>query len=132
MKLIHITLLLIFFYNPGKAQNPHDDNLAGKNLICFNNSFSVEDWAIKFLNKKKVKLFSLNKSIYEIYQYPRTYRTDLRNIIIMKGDKIEYIINRSRLKLGNKQCKIVIGDPSILLQERIKDLESKRKEGNKI
>ena len=77
-------------------------------------------------------MFSLNKSIYEIYQHSRTYRTDLRNIIIMKAGKTEYIINRKRLTLGNKTCKVVKGDPLILLQNRIKDLKIIRKKGNQI
>ena len=70
--------------------------------------------------------------MYEIYQYPRKYRTNLRNIIIMKHGKIEYVINRKRLIFGNKQCKVVIGDPFVLLQDRVRDLKLKRKKGNKI
>ena len=77
-------------------------------------------------------MYSLNKSIYEIYQYNRKYRTNIRNIVISKNNKIEFIINRSRLVLGNKLCKIVLGDPLILLQERIKSIKEDRKEKNRI
>ena len=50
----------------------------------------------------------------------------------MKAGKTEYIINRKRLTLGNKTCKVVKGDPLILLQNRIKDLKITRKKGNQI
>ena len=113
-------------------KDPHDDDLRGKNLICYNDSLSVEDWGIKFLKNNEVKMYSLNKAIYEIYQYNRKYRTNIRNIIISKNNKIEFIINRSRLVLGNKSCKIVLGDPLILLQERIKSIKEDRKEKNRI
>ena len=92
----------------------------------------MDDWGLKFLIDKKVILYSLDKSLYEIYQYQRTYRTNLRNIIISKDQKIEYIINRSRLTLGNKKCKLVNGDPLILLQQKILDMKLKRKQGNRI
>ena len=113
-------------------KDPHDDDLKGKNLICYNDSLSVEDWGIKFLKNNEVKMYSLNKAIYEIYQYNRKYRTNIRNIIISKNNKIEFIINRSRLVLGNKSCKIVLGDPLILLQERINSIKEDRKEKNRI
>ena len=113
-------------------KDPHDDDLKGRNLICFNDSLSVEDWGIKFLKNNKVKMYSLNKAIYEIYQYNRQYRTNIRNIIISKNNKIEFVINRSRLFLGNKSCKVVLGDPLILLQERIKTIKEDRKEKNRI
>ncbi len=125
-------LIFLLYFNSSSGKDPHDDDLRGKNLICFNDSFSVEDWGIKFMEDKKVELFSLNKSFYEIYKYSREYRTDIKNIIIMKSDKIENIISRSRLKLGNKQCKIISGDPRILLQDRIKSLKLQKIEGNKI
>ncbi len=124
--------ILIILTSYLDAKDPHDDDLVGKNLICFNESLSVDDWGIKFFKDKKVQLSSLDKNIYEIYQYSRKYRTDLRNIIIMKKDEIEHTINRSKLKLGNKQCKIVSGDPSILLNNRIQELKLERQEGNKI
>ena len=50
---------------------------------------SIDDWGIKFLQDKKVLLYSLDKFIYEIYQYSRTYRTDLRYIMILKGIDVE-------------------------------------------
>lgn len=128
-----ITLIVfIFLNNLLLAQEPHDDDLKGKNLICFNNSLSVDDWGVKFLIDKKVVLYSLDKSLYEIYQYQRTYRTNLKDIIVSKDQKIEYIINRSRLTLGNKKCKLVKGDPLILLNKKILDLKLKRKKKNKI
>ena len=127
---LHIITLLIF--TSANAKDPHDDDLVGRNLICYNESVSIEDWGIKFLENKKVKLFSLEKTMYEIYQYPRKYRTNLRNIIIMKHGKIEYVINRKRLIFGSKQCKVVTGDPFVLLQDRVRDLKLKRKKGNKI
>ncbi len=128
-----ITLIFfIFLNNLLLAQEPHDDDLKGKNLICFNNSLSVDDWGVKFLIDKKVVLYSLDKSLYEIYQYQRTYRTNLKDIIVSKDQKIEYIINRSRLTLGNKKCKLVKGDPLILLNKKILDLKLKRKKKNKI
>ena len=138
---------ILFFYSPllfivvfsfsileskDNPKDPHDDDLRGKNLICYNDSLSVEDWGIKFLKNNKVKMYSLNKAIYEIYQYNRKYRTNIRNIIISKNNKIEFIINRSRLVLGNKSCKIVLRDPLILLQERIKSIKEDRKEKNRI
>ncbi len=132
MKSLIMFTILIFLFSSGNSQDPHDDNLKGKNLICFNDSYSIEDWGVKFLKDKKVVMYSLNKSIYEIYQYSRNYRTDLRNIIITKDEKIEYVINRSRLVLGNKHCKIIKGDPINLLQNRIKVLKKERKDKNKI
>ena len=125
-------VFLILSNNFLLAQEPHDDDLKGKNLICFNNSLSVDDWGVKFLINKKVILYSLDKSLYEIYQYPRTYRTNLRDIYISKDQKVEYIINRTRLTLGNKKCKVVKADPITLLNERILDLKLKRKKGNRI
>ncbi|MEE2695243.1 MAG: hypothetical protein VX976_02675 [Pseudomonadota bacterium] len=123
---------LIFSLNFSYSKDPYDDDLQGKNMICHNNSFSVEDWGLRFLSDNKVILFSLNKAMYEIYQYQRRYRTDLRNILIFKNKDIEYIINRTRLKLGNKQCKLVKGDPLILLQERIDSLKLNKRKGNKL
>ena len=132
MKTTIFFLIFLFYFNSSLTKDPHDDDLKGKNLICFNDSFSVEDWGIRFLRDKKVELFSLNKSFYEIYKYSRKYRTDVNNIIIMKSEKIEYVINRSRLKLGNKQCKIVSGNPRILLEDRIKSLKKKKIKNNKL
>ena len=136
MKLLILLTFFIFSFSILEAKDnpkdPHDDDLKGKNLICYNDSLSVEDWGIKFLKNNEVKMYSLNKAIYEIYQYNRKYRTNIRNIIISKNNKIEFIINRSRLVLGNKSCKIVLVDPLILLQERIKSIKEDRKEKNRI
>ena len=132
MKSFVTLFFLIFLNNSLLALEPHDDDLKGKNLICFNNSYSVADWGVKFLVDKKVILYSLDKSLYEVYQYARTYRTNLRDIIISKDQKIEYIINRSRLTLGNKKCKLVKGDPLILLNKKILDIKLKRKKENRI
>ena len=130
--LIFITFLFSIPNAKDNPKDPHDDDLTGKNLICYNDSLSVEDWGIKFLKNNKVMMYSLNKLIYEIYQYSREYRTNIRNIIISKNSKIEYVINRSRLVLGNKQCKIVFGDPLILFQEKIISIKKDRKEKNRI
>ena len=132
MKSFFLHIITLFIFTSANAKDPHDDDLVGRNLICYNESISIEDWGIKFLENKKVKLFSLEKTMYEIYQYPRKYRTNLRNIIIMKHGKIEYVINRKRLIFGNKQWKVVTGDPFVLLQDRVRDLKFKRKKGNKI
>ena len=129
-KLILFFLLFIFFNS--EANDPHDNDLNGKNLLCFNKSLNIDDWGIKFLQNKNAKLFSLNKTIYEIYQYKRKYRTDIRNIYILNDKDIEYIINRSRLILGNKNCKIVSGDLITLFQQRINELKKKKQQGNKI
>tara|TARA_B100000900_G_scaffold407340_1_gene419889 strand:- start:794 stop:1201 length:408 start_codon:yes stop_codon:yes gene_type:complete len=132
MKFLFILINLILLNNIALATEPHNDDLTGKNLICFNDSYSIDDWGVKFLKDKIVILYSLDKSMYEIYQYKRKYRTDLRNILITKDKIIEFIINRSRLILSNKKCKLVNGDPLILLQNRIKFLRTEKKEGNKI
>ena len=136
MKLLILLTYFIFSFSILEAKDnpkdPHDDDLKGKNLICYNDSLSIEDWGIKFLKNNEVKMYSLNKAIYEIYQYNRKYRTNIRNIIISKNNKIEFIINRSRLFLGNKSCKIVFGDPLVLLQDRIKSIKEARKEKNRI
>ena len=124
--------ILLFVYSISESKDPHDDDLRGKNLMCFNKSLNIDDWGLKFLQDKNVELFSLNKNIYEIYQYKRKYRTDIRNIYIYKNKDIDYIINRSRLLFGNKKCKIVTGDPIILFQQRIDKLKKQKQEGNRI
>jgi len=136
MKLLILLTYFLFSFSiletKDNPKDPHDDDLKGKNLICYNDSLSVEDWGIKFLKNNEVKMYSLNKAIYEIYQYNRKYRTNIRNIIISKNNKIEFVINRSRLVLGNKSCRTTLGDPLILLQERIKSIKEDRKEKNRI
>ena len=131
MKKLFLCILL-FVYSISESKDPHDDDLRGKNLMCFNKSLNIDDWGLKFLQDKNVELFSLNKNIYEIYQYKRKYRTDIRNIYIYKNKDIDYIINRSRLLFGNKKCKIVTGDPIILFQQRIDNLKKQKQEGNRI
>ena len=77
MKLLILLTYLLFSLSILEAKDnpkdPHDDDLRGKNLICYNDSLSVEDWGIKFLKNNEVKMYSLNKTIYEIYQYNRKY-----------------------------------------------------------
>ncbi len=131
MKKLILFFLFFLFYN-SEARDPHDNDLNGKNLLCVNKSINIDDWGIKFQKNKKVKLFSLNKTIYEIYQFKRKYRTDIRNIYILDDKDIEYIINRSRLVFGNKSCKIVFGDPIVLFQQRINELKKKQQQNNKI
>ena len=87
---------------------------------------------MKFLENKRVILYSLDKFIYEIFQYSRTYRTDLRNIMIFKGSDIEYTINRKSLKFGNKECQVTDLEPKILLEKRIEQLKNKKTKANKI
>ena len=115
-----------------KTKDPYDNDLNGKQLICFTSSDSIDDWGIKFLRDKKVLLYSLDKFIYEIYQYRRTYRTDLRNIMILKGNDVEFVINRKTLKFGNKNCKLNNNDPKILLESRIEELKKAKTKLNKI
>lgn len=132
MKKLLIFFLITTFNVNVESKDPYDDDLKGLNLICSNESFSVQDWGLIFKNKKKVKLYSLDKNLYEVFQYHRSYRTDVRNIIILKNEKIDFVINRTRLMLGNKKCKIATGDPLTILQERIIDIQSIRREGNKL
>ena len=132
MKKILIFIFITTFNINVESKDPYDDDLKGLNLICSNDSLSIQDWGLTFKNKKKVKLFSLDKKLYEVFQYQRSYRTDARNIIILKNEKIDFIINRTRLMLSNKKCKIVDGDPLLILQEKIIDIQSKRREGNKL
>lgn len=125
--------LLIFLISiEVKTKDPYDNDLNGKKLICFTSSDSIDDWGIKFLQDKKVLLYSLDKFIYEIYQYSRTYRTDLRNIMILKGNDVEFVINRKTLKFGNKICKLNNNDPKILLENRIEELKKAKTKLNKI
>ena len=107
MKLISLFTIILLLNTQAKTNTPFEENLTDLNLICSNDSQSVQDWGLTFTDNKNVKLFSLDKFIYEIYEYQRSYKTDLRNIIIFKDDKIDYVINRSRLMLGNKKCKII-------------------------
>ena len=128
-------VLVLFFFLLNKnilATDPYDNDLRGKRLICFADSDSIDDWGIKFLENKAIILYSLDKFIYEIFQYSRTYRTDLRNIMVFKGSDIEFTINRKSLKFGNKECKVTDLEPKILLEKRIEQLKNKKTRANKI
>ena len=71
MFFIYLLAILSIFSGPlfPQANEPYDHNLEGKNLICFANSNSIEDWGIKFLPNKSVILYSLDKFIFELYEY---------------------------------------------------------------
>ena len=130
--IIFLILVIIFSYKNILATDPYDNDLRGKRLICFADSDSIDDWGAKFLENKRIILYSLDKFIYEIFQYSRTYRTDLRNIMIFKGSDIEYTINRKSLKFGNKECQVTDLEPKILLEKRIEQLKNKKTKANKI
>ena len=125
-------LAFIFSCKNILATDPYDNDLRGKRLICFADSDSIDDWGIKFLENKRIILYSLDKFIYEIFQYSRTYRTDLRNILIFKGSDIEFSINRKSLKFGNKECQVTDLEPKIMLEKRIEQLKNKKTKANKI
>ena len=127
-----LIVALIFSYKNVLATDPYDNDLRGKRLICFADSDSIDDWGAKFLENKRIILYSLDKFIYEIFQYSRTYRTDLRNIMIFKGSDIEFTINRKSLKFGNKECQVTDLEPKILLEKRIEQLKNKKTKANKI
>ena len=126
-------LVFYFFLNSNVLSNdPYDNDLAGKKLICLVKSESIEDWGIKFLPDNQVILYSMNKLLYEIFKYKRTYRTDLRNIKIINNKDIEFVINRSTLKFRNKKCALVDTEPFILLQRRIDEIKQEKTKKNKI
>ena len=126
--LIFTTTIFLFNLKFTNANEPYDNDLNGKNLICFTKSDSIEDWGIKFLSNKKVTLYSLDKFIYELYEHKRSYRTDERNIKIYNGTEIDLLINRKTLRFSNKKCSLTNEDPMILLKKRIQNLkESKTK-----
>ena len=130
--VIFLVLLFILLNKNILATDPYDNDLRGKRLICFADSDSIDDWGVKFLENKGIILYSFDKFIYEIFQYSRTYRTDLRNIIAFKGSDIEFTINRKSLKFGNKECKVTDLEPKILLEKRIEQLKNKKTRANKI
>ena len=130
--IISLSLVYIFAYKNTLATDPYVNDLRGRHLICFADSDSIDDWGVKFLENKGVILYSLDKFIYEIFQYKRSYRTDLRNILIFKGSDIEFSINRKSLKFGNKECKVTDLEPKILLEKRIEQLKKKKTKANKI
>ncbi|MBD22770.1 MAG: hypothetical protein CL572_03800 [Alphaproteobacteria bacterium] len=126
-------LALIFLLGSSlslEANEPYDNNLAGKKLICFTDSDSIEDWGIKFLSNKRVVLYSLDKFIFEIYEHKRSYKTDLRNIKIYNGKDIDFLINRETLRFGNKKCKITNVDPLYLLKSKIEDIKKSKAKKN--
>jgi hypothetical protein len=129
--LFWFTLLLLFKTNL-LSNDPYDNDLKGKKLICFVKSESIEDWGIKFLEDNKVTLYSMNKLLYEIYKYNRTYRTDLRNIKIFNNKDIEFVINRSSLKFRNKKCSLTEIEPRIMLQRRIEEIKAEKTRENLI
>ena len=133
-KKVFIFLLsfLILRFENIMANDPYDNELSGKNLIWYTNSDSIDDWGLKFLADREVILYSLDKFIYEIFQYKRTYRTNLRKIMIFKGNDIEFNINRKTLRFGNKNCKLDKNDPKILLEKRIQELKDEKTKSNKI
>ena len=132
MKYFLILVFYFFFSSNVLSNDPYDNDLAGKKLICFVKSESIEDWGIKFLPDNQVILYSMNKLLYEIYKYKRTYRTDLRNIKIINNKDIEFVINRSTLKFRNKKCTLADIEPFILLQRRIDEIKQKKTKKNKI
>ena len=131
-KTVIFLVVALISYTNTLATDPYDNDLRGKRLICFADSDSIDDWGVKFLENKGIVLYSLDKFIYEIFQYSRTYRTDLRNIMIFKGSDIEFTINRKSLKFGNKECKVTDMEPKILLEKRIEQLKKKKTRANKI
>ena len=126
--LIFISFLLGFQYS--RAIEPYDNDLNGKNLICLSESDSIDDYGIKFLSNKRVILYSLDKFIYELFQYKRSYKTDKRNIKIYNGNEIDFLINRKSLRFGNKKCKITNQDPIFILKNRIRSLKKFKTKNN--
>ena len=125
---IFIAFLLGFQYS--KAIEPYDNDLNGKNLICLSESDSIDDYGIKFLSNKRVILYSLDKFIYELFQFKRLYKTDKRNIKIYNGNEIDFLINRKSLRFGNKKCKITKQDPIFILKNRIRSLKKSKTKNN--
>ena len=105
MFVFYLLAILFIFFCPlfPQANEPYDHNLEGKNLICFANSNSIEDWGIKFLPNKSVILYSLDKFIFELYEHKRSYKSDERNIKIYNGKEIDILINRRTLRFANKK-----------------------------
>ena len=98
--------------------------------ICLSESDSIDDYGIKFLSNKKVILYSLDKFIYELFQFKRSYKTDKRNIKIYNGNEIDFLINRKSLRFGNKKCKITKQDPIFILKNRIRSLKESKTKNN--
>ena len=132
MNPLFVFITFLFVNLNSLANDPYDNDLTGKKLICFVKSESIEDWGIKFLPDNQVILYSMNKLLYEIYKYKRTYRTDLRNIKIFNNKGIEFVINRSTLKFRNKKCELADIEPFVLLQRKIDEIKKKKTEKNQI
>ena len=132
MNPLFVFITFLFVNLNSLANDPYDNDLTGKKLICFVKSESIEDWGIKFLPDNQVVLYSMNKLLYEIYKYKRTYRTDLRNIKIFNNKGIEFVINRSTLKFRNKKCELADIEPFVLLQRKIDEIKKKKTEKNQI
>ena len=132
MFVFYLLLILSIFSCPlfHQANEPYDHNLEGKNLICFANSNSIEDWGIKFLPNKSVILYSLDKFIFELYEYKRSYKSDERNIKIYNGKEIDFLINRRTLRFANKKCSLTKYDPLFLLKDRIENLKKSKTKKN--
>ncbi len=132
MFVFYLLLILSIFSCPlfPQANEPYDHNLEGKNLICFANSNSIEDWGIKFLPNKSVILYSLDKFIFELYEYKRSYKSDERNIKIYNGKEIDFLINRRTLRFANKKCSLTKYDPLFLLKDRIENLKKSKTKKN--
>ena len=128
MKFLVVIFTLLYSFS--NATDPYNNDLNGKKLICLTASDSIEDWGIKFGANKKVNLYLLDKFIFEMYEHKRTYITNKRNIIIKKGDEIDFLIHRQTLRFGNKSCKITNQEPFILLQRRIEDLKKEKTKKN--
>ena len=128
MFVFYLLLILSIFFGPlfPQANEPYDHNLEGKNLICFANSNSIEDWGIKFLPNKSVMLYSLDKFIFELYEHKRSYKSDERNIKIYNGKEIDILINRRTLRFANKKCSLTDHDPLFLLKDRIEYLKKSK------
>mgnify|MGYP007000324812 len=55
----YFSILLLFSLSSNVLSNdPYDNDLSGKKLICFVESESIEDWGIKFLPDNHVILYS--------------------------------------------------------------------------
>ena len=132
MFVFYLLLILSIFSCPlfPQANEPYDHNLEGKNLICFANSNSIEDWGIKFLPNKSVILYSLDKFIFELYEHKRSYKSDERNIKIYNGKEIDFLINRRTLRFANKKCSLTEHDPLFLLKDRIENLKKSKTKKN--
>ena len=128
MKFLVIFVLLLSSFS--YATDPYDNDLDGKKLICLTKSDSIQDWGIKFGPNKKVNLYSLDKFLFEMYEHKRKYITNKRNIKIMNGNEIEFLINRQSLRFANKTCKLTNQEPFILLQKRIEDLKKEKTKKN--